>query len=104
MAMSSEEVKAREWLKTNYPNICPAEEQIAVKAYTEAFAEGRKEKEPLIKLLDKKIVERKEKIDKLEAQIERMKCCENCKSYFHPSIAKCSECFELSDWELRDAD
>ena len=50
-----------------------------------------------------KWVSYKNYIMKLEQQIEKMKCCENCKHY---SASCCcnlpfDDCFELSAWELR---
>lgn len=82
--MSSEEIKAREWLKENYPNICPAEEQIAVKAFVAGIASRNDYEVELVKA------------------IERMKCCGNCRSKANQTFLKCSACFEYSDWEMKE--
>ena len=47
-----------------------------------------------------------QKIAELEQQIEKMKCCENCRHYFKDSETGCKlpddACFEMSAWECKE--
>ena len=51
--------------------------------------------------------EMKDKIIELKEQIEKMKCCENCRHYSHTygrcySYDKHQNCESLSNWSLAD--
>ena len=43
-------------------------------------------------------------IEKLEAKIEKMKCCQNCNRYKKPYeiIKDCEKCINSSLWELKE--
>lgn len=41
------------------------------------------------------------KTKELEAQIEKMKCCRNCKHPSTPVDNTCCDCEKYSKWELR---
>ena len=53
------------------------------------------------------IVTLKERIRDLECQVERMKCCSNCRNdnaYMFPcSNYRCEGCENYSKWELRES-
>ena len=39
----------------------------------------------------------------LKAQIEKMKCCENCNNYCHRIDHRCNtKCKNLSEWEIKE--
>lgn len=41
------------------------------------------------------------RIKELEAQVEQMKCCENCNNFMHRIDHRCNtKCKNLSEWEL----
>ena len=47
----------------------------------------------------------KDYIKQLEAQIEKMKCCENCNNYCHRIDHRCNtKCKNLSEWEIKEND
>lgn len=46
-----------------------------------------------------------EQIAELEAQIEKMKCCENCNNFMHRIDHRCNtKCKNLSEWEIKEND
>lgn len=46
---------------------------------------------------------REKRVAELEAQIEKMKCCENCNNFMHRIDHRCNtECKNLSKWELAE--
>ena len=52
--------------------------------------------------LCKLIGEQKRKITELEAQIEKMKCCQNCRKFNNLSYdCTCAEVCNGNEWELR---
>ena len=47
--------------------------------------------------------EKDRKIAELEAQIEKMKCCENCNNFMHRIDHRCNtKCKDLSEWEIKE--
>ena len=43
------------------------------------------------------------RIAELKAQIEKMKCCENCNNYCHRIDHRCNtKCKNLSEWEIKE--
>ena len=43
------------------------------------------------------------KLKELEAQIEKMKCCENCNNFMHRIDHRCNtKCKNLSEWEIKE--
>lgn len=68
----------------------------------EAFKAGQKNCNCLHTDNSEVISNLKSKVKKLEAQIEKMKCCNNCNNTwngYHLDI--CDKCFEMCNWELR---
>jgi hypothetical protein len=53
------------------------------------------------------LIENDEKIEALEQQIEKMKCCTNCRycikewGEFNPNSPNCKKCHNQSNWKLR---
>ena len=48
---------------------------------------------------------REKRIAELEAQIEKMKCCENCNNFQHRINHRCNtKCKNLSEWEIKEND
>jgi hypothetical protein len=46
---------------------------------------------------------REKQIIELEAQIEKMKCCENCNNFMHRVDHRCNtKCKNLSEWEIKE--
>ena len=47
--------------------------------------------------------ENSKEVEQLKAQIEEMKCCENCKHWAESfdNYSICNKCEKLSDWECR---
>lgn len=41
-------------------------------------------------------------IDELKMQIEKMKCCRNCKNYINKDCLKYSDCHKHNKWELAE--
>ena len=75
------------------------------KAYDEAFKTCAKARLNVTTISDCPIKD-EQKIVELEQQIEKMKCCENCRHYFKDSEAGCKlpddACFEMSAWECKE--
>lgn len=69
-------------------------------AELEAENESIKNSDTLCKLIG----EQKRKIIKLEAQIEKMKMCFNCKYQNKFVESKCGECEDYSKWEIKEND
>ena len=68
------------------------------------LAEGRKEKEKLIGIFINVDLEKEN--EQLKAQIEKVKCCGNCKhrnNYNFPTLEEpCKKCLNYSKWELAE--
>lgn len=53
--------------------------------------------------LERENAELKLKLEALEGQIEKMKCCENCSNYHHRIDHRCNtKCKNLSEWEIKE--
>ena len=73
--------EADKWLENNLHS---TEED-----YKEAYLAGAKSRE--------------KRIAELEAQIEKMKCCENCNNFMHRIDHRCNtKCKNLSEWEIKE--
>ena len=102
------------------PWVCEVERKQIMAHFEKGYLEGAEPREKQIEELQEeleqaekvKVVEHFEaygqcrdsrRIADLEAQIEKMKCCSNCRhsENDNKTTSICDECFEMCYWELR---
>ena len=94
-------MKFEEWIKgienAAIKGLCSTHPNICKMIYNEA-------QKDIIKALKEKGVCLQSELDEANIQIEKMKCCGNCRhsEEDNKSSTICDECFELCYWEMKE--
>ncbi len=111
--MTKEELKkeAKEWIKDHSGLIGSYEfVKYDYDSMQKAYLAGAEPREKRIADLEDKLANadcqlegRDKEITELEAQIEKMKSCENCNNFMHRIDHRCNtKCKDLSEWEIKE--
>lgn len=98
--MTKEKLKKK--LEKKAEKECVLNDRIHIDCFVSGYLKGALPREKRIEKLEKENAE-------LEQQIEKMKCCENCK-YYNPDYDDelCKDCFDkewkMTNWELKEND